>query len=132
MSRAGFVRPCDGKILKGPLGEVISNSCAACDLITGISLVGTSQVVLFSNDIEHDMVMSLIRSRAMQVSSDKGNKTRLSRFKRRKIFVERTGVTWPSRSLCRSLVRECPDHVWSVPEPWGITLKGFMMLRECL
>ena len=82
MSRAGFFRPCDGKILKGPLREVISNSCAACDLITGISLVGTSQVALFSNEIEHDMVMSLIRSRAMQVSSDKGNKTRLSRFKR--------------------------------------------------
>ena len=80
-----------GTYSKGPLGEVISNSCAACDLITGISLVGTSQVALFSNEIEHDMVMSLIRSRAMQVSSDKGNKTRLSRFKRRKIFVERTG-----------------------------------------
>ena len=81
MLRAGFVRPHDRKILKGPLREVISNSCAACDLITGISLVRTSQVALFSNEIEHDMVMSLIRSRAMQVSSDKGNKTRLSRFK---------------------------------------------------
>ena len=132
MSRAGFVRPCDEKILKGPLGEVISNSCVVCDLITGISLVGTSQVALFGNDIEHDMVMSLIRSQAMQVSRDKGNKTRLSRFKRRKIFVERTRVTWPSRSLCRSLVWECPDHVWSVPELWGIMLKGLMMLRECL
>ena len=99
MPRSGFVRPRDGKILKCPLGEVISNSCAACDLITGISLVGTSQVALFGNEIEHDMVMSLIRSREMQVSSDKGNKTPLSRFKRRKIFVERTGVTWPSRSL---------------------------------
>ena len=75
MSRAGFVRPCDGKILKGPLGEVISNSCVACDLTMGISLVEMSQVALFSNEIEHDMVMSLIRSRAMQVSSDKGNKT---------------------------------------------------------
>ena len=82
MSRAGFVRPCDGKILEGPLGEVISNSCVACDLITGISLVGTSLVALFSNEVEHDMVMSLIRSREMQVSSDKGNNTRLSRFKR--------------------------------------------------
>ena len=75
MSRAGFVRPRDGKILKGLLGEVISNSCVACDLITGISLIGTSQVALFSNKIEHDMVMSLIRSWAMQVSRDKGNKT---------------------------------------------------------
>ena len=75
MSRGGFVRPCDRKILKGPLGEVISNSYAACDFITGISLVGTSQVALFGNEIEHDMVMSLIRSRAMQVSRDKGNKT---------------------------------------------------------
>ena len=101
MSRAGFVHPCDGKILKGPLGEVISNSCAACDLITGISLVRTSQVALFGNEIEHDMVMSLIRSRAMQVSNDNGNNTRLSWFKRQKIFVERTGVTWPSRSLCK-------------------------------
>ena len=82
MSRAGFVRPCDENILKGSIGEVISNSCAACDLITGISLVRTSQVALFSNEIEHDMVMSLIRSREMQVSSDKGNKTRLSRCKR--------------------------------------------------
>ena len=132
MSREGFVRPRDGKILKGPVGEVISNSGTSCDLITGISLVRTSQVALFGNEIEHDMVMSLIRSRAMQVSNDKGNKTRLSRFKQRKIFVEHTGVTWPSRSLYRSLVRECPDHVWSVPEPWGITLKGLMMLRECL
>ena len=82
MSRAGFVRPCDGKILKGSLGEVISNSCATCDLITGISLVGTSQVALFSNEIEHDMEMSLIRSRAMQVSRDKENKTQMSLFKR--------------------------------------------------
>ena len=106
MSRAGFICPCDGKTLKGPLGEVISNSCAACDLITGISLVGTSQVALFGNEIEHDMVMSLIRSRVMHVSRDKGTKTRRSRFKRRKIFVERIG----------SFVRECPDHVWSVPE----------------
>ena len=81
MSRAGFVRPRDRKILKRPLREVISNSCAACDLITRISLVRTSQVAFYSNDIEHDMVMSLIRSQAMQVSSDKGNKTRLSRFK---------------------------------------------------
>ena len=77
MSRAGFFYPCDGKILKGPLGEVISNSCAACDSITGISLVGMSHVALFSNEIKHDMVMPLIRSRAMQVSRDKGNKTRL-------------------------------------------------------
>ena len=111
MSRVGFVRPRDGKILNVPLGEVISNSCAACDLSTWISLVGTSQVALFSNEIEHDMVMSLIRSRAMQVSRDKGNKTRPSWFKLQKIFVEHIGVTWPSRSLCRSLVRECPDHV---------------------
>ena len=132
MSRAVFVHPRDGKILEGPLGEVISNSCALCDLITGISLVETSQVALFGNEIEYDMVMSLIRSQAMRVSRDKENKTRLSRFKRRKIFVECTGVTWPSRSLCRSLVRECPDHVWSVPEPWGIMLKGLMILRECL
>ena len=57
MSRAGFVHPRDGKILEGPLGEVISNSYVACDLITGISLVGTSQVALFGNEIEHDMVM---------------------------------------------------------------------------
>src|SRR5215216_130288 len=99
MSRAGFVLPCDGKILKGPLREVISNSCAACDLITWISLVGTSQVALFGNKIDHDMVTSLIRTQAMQVSRDKGNNTRLSRFKRRKIFMERIGVTWPSRSL---------------------------------
>ena len=62
MSRSGFVRPRDGKILKGPLGEVISNSCAACDLITRISLVKTSQVALFGNKIEHDMVMLLIIS----------------------------------------------------------------------
>ena len=82
MSRAGFVHPCDGKILKGPVGEVISNSCATCDLITRISLVGMIQVALFGNEIEHVMVMSLIRSRAMRVLRDKGNKTRLSRFKR--------------------------------------------------
>ena len=68
MPRAGFVHPRDGNILKGPLGEVISNSCATCDLITWKSLVGTSQVALFGNEIEHDMVMSFIRSRAMQVS----------------------------------------------------------------
>ena len=74
MSRAGFVCPRDGNILKGPLGEVISNSCAACDLITGISLVRTSEVALFGNEIEHNMVMSLIRSREMQVSRDKRNK----------------------------------------------------------
>ena len=75
MSRAGFVRPRDRKILKGPLGEVISNSCASCDLITGISLVGMSQVALFGNEIEHYMMMSLIRSRTMQVSRDGRNKT---------------------------------------------------------
>ena len=83
--KSGICPSTYGKILKGPLGEVISNSCTTCDLIIGISLVGTSQVALFGNEIEHDMVMSLIRSRAMQVSSDKGNNTRLSRFKRRKI-----------------------------------------------
>ena len=29
------------------------------------------------------------------------------------------------------MVREGPDHVWSVLELWGIMLKGLMMLREC-